>query len=343
MQHESKRCQTGTWAGQSGTKRAWKGEQGLDKDDSETRHCTAALRCGINIVDNRTVHPSCIQPASFILHLTIRFLFPTSGSPSRGECHRTTIERPDVNEEKQDPTARMQSLLKSFIPPLVFCLGIPLAAFACLTALFAFWVLMLRASIVYLEVGLSLLQTALQGPLDDTKSTTTVMMRMNSHSDSAPALIPPQPVAENGSRRSLTSGFITPLPLRTTFSPSWSGPERTAQTVTSPVRDFESVGGWRLANDADEEALWLSLNSRLELPAATMSGIARNRHGQQPSLTSSPVYDCSRAVSRAATPRPASPETTSLPWDVVTIGMQRVEGAVRARSKSRPRPLDREK
>jgi len=33
------------------------------------------------------------------------------------------------------------------------------------------------------------------------------------------------------------------------------------------ARDFEGVGGWRIGDREDEEALWTSINSRLELPA----------------------------------------------------------------------------
>ncbi|CAA9960332.1 hypothetical protein PTMSG1_03736 [Pyrenophora teres f. maculata] len=33
------------------------------------------------------------------------------------------------------------------------------------------------------------------------------------------------------------------------------------------TRDFEGVGGWRVAGNDDEEALWMGINSRLQLPA----------------------------------------------------------------------------
>jgi hypothetical protein len=35
------------------------------------------------------------------------------------------------------------------------------------------------------------------------------------------------------------------------------------------TRDFEGVGGWRMSGDDDEEALWMGINSRLQLPAET--------------------------------------------------------------------------
>jgi len=44
----------------------------------------------------------------------------------------------------------------------------------------------------------------------------------------------------------------------------------TALIGTSELtRDFEGVGGWRVPGDDDEEALWMGINSRLQLPAET--------------------------------------------------------------------------
>lgn len=34
-----------------------------------------------------------------------------------------------------------------------------------------------------------------------------------------------------------------------------------------PTRDFEGVGGWRIGDPSDDDALWTNINSRLELPA----------------------------------------------------------------------------
>jgi hypothetical protein len=52
--------------------------------------------------------------------------------------------------------------------------------------------------------------------------------------------------------------------------------------IQGPPRDFEGVGGWReAADDPAEEELWIGMNSRLELPAATP---VRQRHHQR-SLT----------------------------------------------------------
>lgn len=47
-------------------------------------------------------------------------------------------------------------------------------------------------------------------------------------------------------------------------------------------RDFEGVGGWRVPGSDDDDVLWTSMNSRLELPALPDE---RKRHHQR-SLTS---------------------------------------------------------
>ena len=47
-------------------------------------------------------------------------------------------------------------------------------------------------------------------------------------------------------------------------------------------RDFEGIGGWRVPGSDDDDVLWTSMNSRLELPAILDE---RKRHHQR-SLTS---------------------------------------------------------
>lgn len=60
-----------------------------------------------------------------------------------------------------------------------------------------------------------------------------------------------------------------------------------------PTRDYEGVGGWRIDNPSDDDALWTKINSRLELPA---DHVRRHRR----SLTS--------GESTARVPRSYSPE-----------------------------------
>ena len=48
-------------------------------------------------------------------------------------------------------------------------------------------------------------------------------------------------------------------------------------------RDFEGVGGWRVPGSDDDDVLWTSMNSRLELPAI----IDEHNLNHRRSLTSS--------------------------------------------------------
>lgn len=50
-------------------------------------------------------------------------------------------------------------------------------------------------------------------------------------------------------------------------------------------RDFEGIGGWRVPGSDDDDVLWTSMNSRLELPAIVDD---RKRHHQR-SLTSGSI------------------------------------------------------
>ena len=67
-------------------------------------------------------------------------------------------------------------------------------------------------------------------------------------------------------------------PARRSSAGSGSTTPRTPDTglgiCSGVVRDFEGVGGWRTE---DEDAIWMSLNSRLELPAM-VDAPRRNHH-----------------------------------------------------------------
>ena len=71
------------------------------------------------------------------------------------------------------------------------------------------------------------------------------------------------------------------------------------------TRDFEGVGGWRIPSPGqeDEDGLWTSMNSRLELPIA---GDEKQRHHRRSytggSLGGIPPVVLSPARSRARTP-----------------------------------------
>lgn len=70
------------------------------------------------------------------------------------------------------------------------------------------------------------------------------------------------------------------------------------------ARDFEGVGGWRIPGPDDDDGIWESMNSRLELPALINDGHNRNHHRSKTSgsLTSAPLPMRSPIQSRARTP-----------------------------------------
>ena len=47
-------------------------------------------------------------------------------------------------------------------------------------------------------------------------------------------------------------------------------------STTGPDRDFEGVGGWKISDNSDNEAIWMKINSRLELPIQNCD--RRRRH-----------------------------------------------------------------
>ncbi|KAF2187916.1 hypothetical protein K469DRAFT_704188 [Zopfia rhizophila CBS 207.26] len=165
----------------------------------------------------------------------------------------------------------MASLLYLLGPPLLLLISIPLAIFAVLTTTIAFSTLTLRVSIVYFELGLALIHSYLFPP-----SPTSI----KHPKPSSPRRTSPQrPRNRRTSAASTTSSADTALPSHPPRLHNKSGSFASLIGTGEPNRDFEGVGGWRVSGDDDEEALWMGMNSRLELPAV----IPKRKH--QRSLT----------------------------------------------------------
>ena len=86
------------------------------------------------------------------------------------------------------------------------------------------------------------------------------------------------------------------------------------------VRDFEGVGGWRIPGTDDEDALWTSMNSRLELPAM----VDGRRHFHHRSRTSGSLTAVSLSLkspnqSRARTPASVRVGESLSPEEYFTI------------------------
>ena len=169
------------------------------------------------------------------------------------------------------------------ITPLLLLFSLPLVVFAIITTSLAFWLLLSRAAAVYYELLVALLQAYINPP-----STSAVSL-------------PPSPTKQRSPR---SRDGCSPDLLKRTNPKS----QRSATLATSnPLRDFEGVGGWRLPEDDGlDEALWMGMNSRLELPTAA---IRRQQRSYTPS---------SPAVSGRA-----SPELVRTPLFVRTAGTKR--------------------
>ncbi|KAI9693255.1 MAG: hypothetical protein M1822_005251 [Bathelium mastoideum] len=192
---------------------------------------------------------------------------------------------------------------------LLFILAIPLTLFALLTTTLAFGTLLLRVSVVYVELGAALLHSWLFAsntpvtvlhhgphpapPTSSAQATPSSLLRhggTNSGSSSSndkttrvrshdlPSISSPNPSANALATTTPATPRLTraaPHHLRTK---SGSAASLATFASTGPTRDYEGVGGWRLAGSGDEEALWMGINARLELPAG---GSGSRRHHQR--------------------------------------------------------------
>ncbi|KAH7128590.1 hypothetical protein B0J11DRAFT_274738 [Dendryphion nanum] len=142
-------------------------------------------------------------------------------------------------------------------PPLLLLISIPLALFAFITTAIAIITLAVRVSIVYFELGIALIHAYLFPP-------------SQKH---APKLPSPDRVSPNRARTRRSSIVSTTSSQDTTVPHSQSRLHNKSGSFVSLIgtseitRDFEGVGGWRVPADEEEEALWMGINSRLELPA----------------------------------------------------------------------------
>jgi hypothetical protein len=185
--------------------------------------------------------------------------------------------------------ARFRSPLNILTPILLLAVSIPLTLFAIVTTTVAISALTLRVSIVYFELAVALIQ-AYVFPLPPKVA---IPRNPSRH---------PSPQRVRSRRSSIVSNSPPHDGSYTVRAPRLHN--RSASFVSlvgtgEATRDYEGVGGWRLSNGEDDEAVWIGMNRRLELPAITPS-----RHHRR-SLTGgsqSPRYSWSPVQSRARTP-----------------------------------------
>jgi hypothetical protein len=151
--------------------------------------------------------------------------------------------------------------LYAFAPLILFLVSIPLTVFAIITTSMAVAVLCCRGLVVYFNLGTALLTVWLSPP---SKSPTM---------DQQPLLPPPSPekpspLRHRNRRSSNTSNESSQdTAIVGSHIPHKSGSFTTLSCNNDMTRDYEGVGGWRDPGDENEEALWMSINGRLELPA----------------------------------------------------------------------------
>lgn len=174
--------------------------------------------------------------------------------------------------------------------PVVLFVSIPFAAFAAFTTSLAIGVLFVRLSVVYIDLGIALIQSAISPIVPLKRDTPSSSYSSNSYE------------AAKSRRRRSFGGAATP-PHNVVKTSSFA-----SLTGKGTDRDYEGVGGWLLSNDEDE-ALWMGLNSRLELPAVTTPTSRRHKRNLAGSgQFGSQELSRSPSILRSRTPGTASPE-----------------------------------
>ncbi|KAI9746222.1 MAG: hypothetical protein M1818_000903 [Claussenomyces sp. TS43310] len=175
----------------------------------------------------------------------------------------------------------------SFALPFVLVFSIPLAIFAAITSTFAISILLFRVLLVYAELAVAVIPQYIFGLGVKSFPAGQTIRASRPHS---PAAVRRRKRRSSGGSSAASDG-LTPVASEANLGLLYP-----FSTSIGPQRDFEGVGGWRL-DAADEDELWTSINSRLELPTDHV-----RRH--QRALTGSSCY---------RSPRSNSPEKDRMP------------------------------
>ncbi|KAG9198597.1 hypothetical protein G6514_009773 [Epicoccum nigrum] len=175
-------------------------------------------------------------------------------------------------------------------PFVIVMVSVPLAIFAVVTTSIALSLLAFRGLIVYTQLAYALL-TAWLSP--------TPAKPMPPRRQSTPSERSSPPRSRN--RRRSSNGSSQESTLPTPRLGTRSGSLTALLGEGGPTRDYEGVGGWRDTGNDDEEALWMGINSRLQLPAEIPGRRHQRRHTGGHSR-SPEAYRMSPVQSRARTP-----------------------------------------
>ncbi|KAL9615431.1 MAG: hypothetical protein Q9167_000109 [Letrouitia subvulpina] len=148
------------------------------------------------------------------------------------------------------------------LTPFLLIVSVPLSIFAFFTTTFAFSTLFFRVCLVYAELAAVLLHNHFTA--------------QTSHS----AFGDDNGESSTQSTRTLATGK-TPNPQIS--PPKTRESSGLASHHEHPGRDYEGIGGWAIPSSEQDDVLWTTMNSRLELPAAKSE--SRQRHHRR-SITS---------------------------------------------------------
>lgn len=182
-------------------------------------------------------------------------------------------------------------MVSATLYPLLLLLSIPLIISAVLTTISAFSTLLFRVLLVYADLAAVLIQNQLlyhyHRPSKSTSSAGWPLTRAAGRRVSSPQQL-------DRRRRRRRSSSDDP---HQAFGGGGGGGSRTPKSTESNSsglgiysagsmhRDFEGVGGWRIPNaEGEDDVLWTSMNSRLELPA--FGGDRHHHHHHRRSITS---------------------------------------------------------
>ncbi|KAF2821045.1 hypothetical protein CC86DRAFT_397556 [Ophiobolus disseminans] len=192
--------------------------------------------------------------------------------------------------------------LYALAPLVLFSISLPLAGLAILTTCGAISLLFCRAAIVYVELTVALIGSWISPP------STTPLPTRHTPATLSPKVTSPHHYHDRRRNHASSASLETAVPSTTQLRLSNNSASFATLLGTSEkTRDFEGVGGWRAPGDDDEEALWMGMNSRLQLPA---DNVPRRHHrsltgGASPSQRrswGSETMRMSPVQSRARTP-----------------------------------------
>ena len=192
----------------------------------------------------------------------------------------------------------MPNPLSALLSPVLILCSTPLVIFAIFTSTIAFGTLFFRVLLVYIELAVVVTHNYLFVRPKRSLPRSSRVPKPASINNGYAQLV------KRKKRRSNSSASDRAVIVE--------GLSNAAVGGIDVERDFEGIGGWRPVGLPEDDALWTSLNSRLELPAMNVRKHHRSlTSGSQPRMRRSPEMAMSPNTSRARSPiqvRQNSPE-----------------------------------